>query len=72
MFEAPPFEKYLNLGYRSRIKLPFIKPFVRYGQFLSSLGPAAGKHFASVSCGHPFPETMLVASLSLRRLKSSL
>jgi len=38
------------------------------GQLLPALGPAAGKHLASVSCTHAFTEAMLFRPVNLFRL----
>ena len=53
-------------------QLLFVLGFIRNRQFLSSFSPAGGKNPAAIGRCHSFPETMLVPSLPLRRLKCSL
>ena len=44
---------------------------VRYGQAQTTFGTTTGKHLAAIGGRHAGTETMLVDSLSVRRLKCS-
>lgn len=46
--------------------------FVRNGEFLSALSPARSQYSPTIRCGHSLAESVLVFSLSFRRLEGAL
>ncbi len=49
----------------------FATEMVGNGEAQTTFGTTTCKHFATIGCRHSFAETMLVNSLSVRRLESS-
>ncbi len=60
----------LDLASKKRDSLLAAK-MVAYSEVQTAFGAAACKNLTAISCCHSFAETMLVNSLSVRRLKCS-
>ena len=61
----------INFAKLKRVGLPFVFSFVRNGYFFSTFCSSSCQYCSATYRLHPWHETVLVSSFSLRRLKSS-